>query len=57
MRILINEKQYQYIYNTPDRPLLTEITFVELANILDMDKSYDNVKYITSRTGSKDRIS
>lgn len=29
MKILINESQYQFIYNSPDRPLLTEIEFVE----------------------------
>ncbi len=32
MKILINEKQYQHIYNNPDRPFLTEVAFVENEN-------------------------
>ena len=42
MKILINEKQYQYIYNTPDRPLLTEITFVE--NDIPENDDEDNIE-------------
>jgi hypothetical protein len=41
MKILINEKQYQYIYNSPDRPLLTEITFVENEN---PEEDNDNIE-------------